>query len=56
MTTFDDRFRSFRRTVKRARLRERRWSTTRIAEAIGVSDETVRRDLSGSRNLEPESP
>jgi predicted transcriptional regulator len=39
-----------------ARLRERRWSTTRIAEAIGVSDETVRQDLSGSENSEPESP
>jgi DeoR/GlpR family transcriptional regulator of sugar metabolism len=39
-----------------ARLREKRWSTTRIAEAIGVSDETVRQDLSGSNNLEPESP
>ena len=39
-----------------ARLREKRWSTTRIAEAIGVSEWTVREDLSGSRNLEPESP
>ena len=37
-------------------LRAKRWSTTRIAEAIGVSDETVRQDLSGSNNLEPESP
>jgi hypothetical protein len=39
-----------------ARLRAKRWSTTRIAEAIGVDDETVRRDLSGSANAEPESP
>lgn len=39
-----------------ARLRERRWSTTRIAEAIGVSDETVRQDLSISNNLEIENP
>ncbi len=39
-----------------ARLRERRWSTTRIAEAIGVDDETVRRDLSGSAFAEAESP
>jgi DeoR/GlpR family transcriptional regulator of sugar metabolism len=38
-----------------ARLRERRWSTTRIAEAIGVSEWTVREDLSTSRNLEVES-
>ncbi len=39
-----------------ARLREKRWSTTRIAEAIGVDEKTVRNDLSGSENSEPESP
>jgi hypothetical protein len=39
-----------------ARLRAKRWSTTRIAEAIGVSDETVRQDLSISNNLEIENP
>jgi hypothetical protein len=38
-----------------ARLRAKRWSTTRIAEAIGVSEWTVREDLSTSRNLEVES-
>lgn len=39
-----------------ARLREKRWSTTRIAEVIGVSDDTVRRDLSISANAEIENP
>jgi hypothetical protein len=38
-----------------ARLRAKRWSTTRIAEAIGVSDETVRQDLSISKLLEIEN-
>ena len=40
-----------------AKLRSDGWSTTKIAEAVGVSNETVRTDLrecSGSNNLEPE--
>lgn len=39
-----------------ARLREKRWSTTRIAEVIGVDETTVRRDLSISANAEIENP
>ena len=39
-----------------ARLRAKRWSTTRIAEAIGVDETTVRRDLSISANAEIENP
>lgn len=37
-----------------ARLREGGMSTPAIAEALGVSDETIRRDLSGSTFVEPE--
>lgn len=37
-----------------AYLRERGHSTTAIAEALNVSDETIRRDLSGSTHVEPE--
>lgn len=37
-----------------ASLRVAGWSTTRIADRLHVSDETVRRDLSGSTIVEPE--
>lgn len=37
-----------------AALREQGHSTTAIAGAVGVSDETVRRDLAGSTHVEPE--
>jgi ParB-like chromosome segregation protein Spo0J len=36
-------------------LREQGHSTTAIAGAVGVSDETIRRDLSGSTYVEPET-
>ena len=39
-----------------ARLREKRWSTRQIAEALGVSHETVSQDLSAVNNLTAESP
>jgi len=38
-----------------AKLRAQGWSTTRIAEAVGVSDASVRRDLSPSTFVEPEA-
>jgi len=37
------------------KLRQKGWSTTRIAEILGVGETTIRRDLSGSPNGEPEN-
>jgi len=37
------------------KLRQQGWSTTRIAEILGVGETTIRRDLSGSPDGEPEN-